>query len=313
MGENNTIMTDRHAVGRITYGNADGTAKHGNYGDWFQTFAVEYILNQLNINSLVDINVEKLADYKGPKTLVVMNAWFEPGFKKDIFPISEDIEPMYFGTHRFSSDNLQKEQFDGMLVGCRDEESYKNFKKMGAHAFISGCTTICIPKRIDEPQNPAIFLVDVPAEIEKYIPNNVKSGCEIIKISQEKSNISNFEREARELLDMYKDRAKMVITSRLHCAGPCLGMGIPVILYRKYYDERYSWIDKFLPLYTFKDVDKIEWNVEPIDMSEPKKLILEYFRAYLVDNDKDRCVEYAKKLTNYYLNRNKKKNIRIRC
>ena len=81
----------------------------------------------------------------------------------------------------------------------------------------------------------------------------------------------------REYLEMYKNKAKLVVTTKLHCAIPCLGMGIPVILTLENIDYRFSWVEKLLPIYT-------EWNT--IDWSAPhyntvetaKKLLLDIYR-----------------------------------
>jgi len=45
---------------------------------------------------------------------------------------------------------------------------------------------------------------------------------------------------SEEILSYYKDNAKLMITSRFHCAMPCIAMGIPVIFFGK----------KFMIMYT---------------------------------------------------------------
>ncbi|WP_141082403.1 polysaccharide pyruvyl transferase family protein [Campylobacter devanensis] len=43
----------------------------------------------------------------------------------------------------------------------------------------------------------------------------------------------NLYRKTEDLLQTYKNKAKLIATSALHCAAPCTAMGIPVILIAK--------------------------------------------------------------------------------
>lgn len=75
-------------------------------------------------------------------------------------------------------------------------------------------------------------------------------------------------RQAEELLLRYS-RAKLVVTSRLHCALPCLAFGTPVIfVHRNLDDPRFGGILEYLRSYSVKDfigkMSEIEWdNPEP--------------------------------------------------
>lgn len=293
--------------GRIVYSRADGSTKHGNLGNYYQTFAIDYILQELGIakEEIIDIRHAQMPEYQGEKIRLVYNAWLNPAFDKDFFPISDSIDPIYFGVHRITGKNLRSKDFEGKLVGCRDENTYSVFRKKGVDAYISGCSTIVFPTRTTLPSDPTIFLVDVPSYIEDKIPADVKQGRKIVKLSQERSDMADIEKEARDLLELYREKACLVVTSRLHCAAPCLAMGIPVILFRKYYDERYSWIDKYIPLYRAKDIDRINWSPEVVDMTYPKKLILDMFRALLVEENEDKYRELARELSEFYRGRNK--------
>lgn len=57
----------------------------------------------------------------------------------------------------------------------------------------------------------------------------------------------------------------------MHIASPCIGMGVPVVLVRKSIDYRFSWIDKYIPIYTEKDVNNINWYPEAITEIEDIK------------------------------------------
>ena len=81
------------------------------------------------------------------------------------------------------------------------------------------------------------------------------------------------------MIKRYRDEAKLVITSRLHCLSPCLAMGIPVIGLFSNITPRMGWIDKLIPLYTIDDMDIIDWNGKVIHFEDVKdRLIDNYIR-----------------------------------
>ena len=71
-------------------------------------------------------------------------------------------------------------------------------------------------------------------------------------------------------LKALRDTAKLVVTSRLHIASPCLAMGIPVILAKKHFGDRFGFIDCFLPTYTPEKYNDIDWSPSPINFEEEK-------------------------------------------
>ena len=85
-----------------------------------------------------------------------------------------------------------------------------------------------------------------------------------------------FESKAQEILDRYKNEAKLVITSRIHCAMPCIAMGIPVIyIHRGNHkeDTRLDVIKGLIPAYTPEQVDIINWNPKALNIEPFKKAI----------------------------------------
>jgi hypothetical protein len=77
-------------------------------------------------------------------------------------------------------------------------------------------------------------------------------------------------RLANTLLDVYA-RAKLVITTRLHCALPCLALGTPVVFLHERYaeDRRFDGLREYLRGYgpDAQSAD-IDWeNPRPTDIS----------------------------------------------
>lgn len=86
-----------------------------------------------------------------------------------------------------------------------------------------------------------------------------------------------FHQSARHRLELLRDRAKLVITSRYHAAVPAMAMGIPVILVRSSFDPRFEVLERFLPFYTPESFHTINWNPEPVDIEKEKQMIKEAF------------------------------------
>ena len=84
-------------------------------------------------------------------------------------------------------------------------------------------------------------------------------------LTQEAMNVA--EAYEHHLLKRYAEEASLVLTSLLHVASPCLGLGVPVILCRGDRDSRFGLIEQIIPLYTPERFDEIDWNPEPTDVA----------------------------------------------
>ena len=155
----------------------------------------------------------------------------------------------------------------GRRIGCRDLSTLKVLRDMGFDAYFSSCLTTTLFYefgRIPFAEREGVVFCDV--NFDKRFPLSIllkrrkmKKACEEILLSYKnepvykvthmcpvsESHESRFAL-ARSLLRLYSS-AKVVITSRIHCALPCLAMGTPVILAVDNYDnKRYPGIDAFL-------------------------------------------------------------------
>ena len=84
--------------------------------------------------------------------------------------------------------------------------------------------------------------------------------------------------EAESLLNKYRTNAKLVITTALHCAAPCVAMGIPTILISDNEQEnerRFSALRGILPFNTIKDLadGSVNFEPEPVEI-EPLKMAI---------------------------------------
>lgn len=262
-----------------------------NLGDEIQTLAAVRLLGGVD----GFISREHLHEWRG-EALVSMNGFF---MGSGNWPPSSDIRPVFFSFHlnkKYESvicspagvEYLKKHQ----PIGCRDCGTMAILAKYGVESFYSRCVTLTLPKREKEVSNGEIFIVGVDKELESIIPKAIRKKA--VRINQSSVRLPmlscDLKREmGQQLLDGYAERASLVITSKIHCAMPCLAMGIPVVfLYPadKRDDYRVHLVGDFLPInYVPRGglvrrlglqrllTSKIDWSPAPLDLEEVKREI----------------------------------------
>ena len=265
---------------------AQGRVQYGNLGDWYQSFAVRELYRKMGVPDAQIQTVDRtgIASYRGAQTRLVLQGCFLHMKGAPVFPVSRDVDPCFFGFHCLSA--LDRKGLaslpDDLLIGCRDEPTLRRMQKLGKRAFLSGCLSLTLDRRSAAPENGRVFLVDPPRGIEDYMPAQLRERAAYVsqsfRLEREWSERETHERlrqKAQETLTKYRDEAALVVTSRLHVAAPCTALGIPVVLVRNYFDERYAWIDKLLPLYTPDRFGEIDWNARAPQIEPLKRQILE--------------------------------------
>ena len=302
--------------GYLSFGRnpAQGSVQYGNLGDWYQSFAVQALYSKTGVSDTQTQPIDRtgITSYRGERTRLVLQGCFLHMKGAPVFPVSADIDPCFFGFHCLSA--LDRRGIlslpDDLLIGCRDEATFRRMQGCGKRAFLSGCLSMTLDRRPAEPENGKIFLVDAPRGIEEYIPAALRERIEYVSQSfrlerewDDRETHERLRRKAQETLEKYRDEAALVVTSRLHAASPCTALGIPVILARRYFDERYAWIEKFLPLYTPDRFGEIDWNVRAPDIEPVKRQILETASACL-ERTPD-APRLADELTTFWLDRSR--------
>ena len=300
--------------GYLSFGRnpAQSRDQYGNLGDWYQSFAVRELYRKMGVPDAQIRTVDRtdISSYRGEQTRLVLQGCFLHMKGAPVFPVSTDIDPCFFGFHCLSALDRRglASLTDDLLIGCRDEPTFRRMQKLGKRAFLSGCLSLTLDRRPAAPENGKVFLVDAPREIENHLPPHLRERVEYVSQSfrlerawDDRETHERLRKKAEETLAKYRDEASLVVTSRLHAASPCTAMGIPVILARNYFDERYAWIDKFLPLYTPDRFGEIDWDVQAPDIEAHKKRVLETAVA-CVERTPD-AAEHADELTAFYLER----------
>lgn len=217
-----------------------------NIGDYIQSLAAgQYIPENCRL-----IDRDSLNFYDGPDINMIMNGWYYLYPGNDRF--SNSINPLFVAFHINNINDVKKETLDYLKkyepIGCRDYKTRNFLIKNGIKAYFSSCLTTTLYKkyRKENVERKGIIFTDyeenaVPRKIRKYINGILKEYDkeDIEKIAHiYPLNLSQDERFklAESLLNKYAE-AKLVITSRIHCALPCLALNTPVILVVPTFDE----------------------------------------------------------------------------
>lgn len=205
-----------------------------NLGDEIQSLAAKQFLSH------VDEYVcrEKLDEVHEPGRLI-MNGWFIHGGH---WPPTEVIDPLFIAFHvtrkakpKIASAESVKYLKKHEPIGCRDQGTADFLEGLGVKSYYSKCLTLTFPRRTQEPKHGNTYIVGVPSHLEKTIPRQIRKNA--ITVSQKVvlpfaiDHTTKFDL-AQSILDEYRDKASLVITTKLHCALPCIAMGIPVVFLR---------------------------------------------------------------------------------
>lgn len=215
-----------------------------NIGDYIQSLAVEQFFPR--ISKRFERDNLRIIKKTNRKYLLVTNGWFSHT-PELCFPFAPFMIPVFFGFHitnwNHTHEYVKNENVIDFFkkyspIGCRDRFTENKLKELGVDAYFSNCMTLTFPHRDFTPSKTTFIMVDVP----------------FLKISDQMLSQSEFfthtfpevypEREkfalAKLLIEHYRKKASAVITTRLHCALPCLAMGIPVLFIGNEKDTRFS-------------------------------------------------------------------------
>ena len=277
--------------------NFDKGLSYGNIGDYIQSLAALQYLPK-NCKPYL-INRDEVGYYHGEKVKLIFNSWnnFYRGNKN----ISDKINPIYISYHIRKNYALPSVYINNLKkyapIGCRDKATRDNFIKYGINAYFSSCltTTLDIDYAVkDKERTNEIIFVDYKFgdyhaadkflySLKAYNLNKTN----ITYISHDfKLNLSHIERFklAKLLLNKYA-RAKLVISTRIHGALPCLAFKTPVILINKDFDY-----DRFLGLYELL-------NTVGINSKKKFEIRVNIDENGIIFNSK-KYLEYANKLKN---------------
>lgn len=254
----------------MKYANIEYTGRNYiNMGDVLLTLAVDHLYELMGIDgkSVVKINYKNLSDYNGEEVLLpIASAFMGYHDGKHITCFSSKIVPLFLSFNIMATtlnedDILYLKKFSP--IGCRDRHTYETMRKYSIPAYVNGCLTITMDfKEKKRRKNEKALWVDVPQDLEPYIPEQYKINRKVYSQIRSLKGINNNEisQKVYNAYLTYFEEAKIVITSRLHCAIPCIMAGIPVVFAGKDFDYRFSWMERYIRFYDKNEYDLIDWN-----------------------------------------------------
>ena len=268
------------------------TSQRINIGDYAQIWAIDILYEHLGIadEDVVRIPSFELAEYSGetlvlPFNFIRGNYSFSPFLSNDTLGFSSQIIPVFLGlSFKYGfwnfDDNCISYLKNYAPIGCRDYKTYHTLTNFGIQSYLSGCITTIFPRRNPDSQNyDTVYFVDVPESLRKFVPSEKFEKCkfmhhEVVLTKEALQNPDHSYDLAKKIYCEYRDRASLVVTSRLHCALPCIAFGIPVIYVNDYFAYTLDLMPKFIPVYDQTSYHKIDWNPKPIDIEDYKKMAI---------------------------------------
>jgi hypothetical protein len=226
-------MTDRFAL--LSYAT-------NNLGDEIQSIAARQFLPSVDLLVERDSWAPSSPNPVGTHKLI-MNGWFThspekwppPGFLQPLLTSMHITREKFLPTTLVpaaealsSAENIAYLRKHGP-VGGRDEWTVSYLRSNGVEAYFSGCVTLTLGDGLDRRRGDYVCAVDLPALISEKLSHQAKTS--IVKLSHRDPSGGSFQERsmrAERLLSLYA-HAKYVVTTRLHCAMPCLAFGTPVL------------------------------------------------------------------------------------
>ena len=220
---------------------------------------------------------------QGYRLPVVLNGWFK--YDHAQWPPHPRLLPAYVGFHiRLSKcpplvEPAALEHYRQYgPIGCRDLWTYELLRGHGIDAYISHCLSLIWPRRLPALTVPKeTFVVSRDTRLLQFLPASIGPYTFISHYSDSYDFQSNLLDAAR-LLCLYRDRARLIVTTLLHCALPAMAMGIPVVMVSPENSpagmesdrQRFSSLKSMLPIYSIHDLSCVDWNPPPADCVEQK-------------------------------------------
>jgi hypothetical protein len=274
------------------------TVSTENLGDHIQLSAANSLLRRLWSSPSVFVDRDhQIASLEGcpevdRRKLIVMNGWFK--FNRLGWPPHPSLLPAYVGFH------LRPFQCPELLsaaairhyrqyspIGCRDSWTCELLRAHGVEAYVSNCLSLALPTR-SRSLVPAseVFVVSRDRQICDYIPQGLGPYEFVSHYSGSKDVCLNLAR-ADHLLSLYAGRAKLIVTTLLHCALPALAMGIPVVMVwpigsavnRLSDRQRFSSLLSLIKVHEPEELEAVDWNVQAVNCVAEKLAALDGFVA----------------------------------
>jgi hypothetical protein len=270
--------------------------KTENLGDHIQLIAANRLLKRIGIepDCLVDRDDEIASadalNHGSEPVGILLNGWFKTNPAE--WPPHPRLVPIYLGFHirLFQSPSLVSEAAlqhyrQYAPIGCRDLYTQSLLQHHGVDAFHSNCLSLTLPRRLEHPRRQTeVFVVSRDERLQDYIPPQLQPYT-FVKQYSGSSDFEDNMQHAEALLHMYRTRARLIVTTLLHCALAAIAMGIPVVVFypinpdqqHRSDRERFSSLERLIRVYNLNETDKVDWRGRVVDVSHVKLSLLDDF------------------------------------
>lgn len=202
-----------------------------NIGDDFQSYVMAGITGQPDIW----IDRDQAARYDGEECQIIANAYMAI----EAFPISPRIHPHFVAIHLGGMEKplepckleyLRANTAESGPIGCRDMDTFRYLERLNLPCYFAGCPTVlCDPVPGIATEDFILF-----ADVDPLMFGHLNRQQDVQWITQ---RVATGDRAARQSLCQFRHQmfsaARLIVTSKIHVALPCLGMGKPVIFVRQ--------------------------------------------------------------------------------
>jgi hypothetical protein len=231
-------------VNQIKYGLLQHSSL--NIGDEIQSLAARQFMPR--VDCMIYRGQLRLPNGIDGDVKVIVNGWFN--HSPDMWPPADNIVPLIISFHINGENMLNEKKTEYFKqyepIGCRDYSTLRKLKRCGVNAYYSGCLTLTLKRDPSiERSDTTVFCDPFGYDLEGryYQPGDSLhqdymnrlfgskldvTRCVHVTHRAETGNNDTRSAKAKGLLELYQ-RAKLVVTSRIHCAVPCLAFGTPVL------------------------------------------------------------------------------------
>jgi Capsular polysaccharide synthesis protein/Polysaccharide pyruvyl transferase/Methyltransferase domain len=267
-----------------------------NLGDHVQLLAANRLLRRSGIAPEVlldrdnEIASARAIDAMTPPVGILLNGWYKTNPAE--WPPNPRLDPIYLGFHTrlFQSPTLvSPEAIEHYKlhepIGCRDRYTAAMLRSHGVDTYLSYCLSLLYERRLLAPETQTeTFVVSRDRGILGHLPASLGESHFIAHYSGTFDFHENMLRVAH-LLERYRTRAKLIVTTLLHCALPAVAMGIPVVAFYPANSEpmhasdreRFSSLERLIRVFRLEEAPDVDWGGYTADVSYIKLSLLDRF------------------------------------
>jgi len=238
-----------------------------NLGDEIQSIAAERFLPRVDLTIDRD-RLDRLPLFNRRSFKLIMNGWFS--HLPELWPPHPRIDPLLLSMHitdsvtrlnrnatKPSEVMLRGKGLDYLKahqpVGARDLWTVALLKQHGIDTYFSGCLTLTLQRPPGVAREDFICVNDVPPAVAEKIAR--ETDARIVATTNIDRVTRGYARRRDQALARLRifAAAKVVVTTRLHCALPCLAMGTPVLFLRPEESNRFAGLSELVASCTVED------------------------------------------------------------